>query len=1128
MANVSEKGLKSGGFNPNIYIRKIVLNTGGAVDSRRPGDVDRSAPISEFRRQDGSLVYQPRTQQKTTDGSGATKVALHLQVKDIVNANTRQSSWLTDLNGRARTLGYVLQSTNPRLTAELISGSYMDQLPVRIPENYNKLVDYDIIEFSLAKTPNDRTMPSVNTSTGNTIVSLNKEVQFNVPQENPDHLTYFVMMQKMPSQTRQRTTNTHSMIVVEKVFDNSLPVDSSFVYKDTQNSIWSGPVHHNADQGWMEGALHGNWQHDTLSRHSVSNFKLQDARIFSRIEGYKLSLGAPKGNRNTFVSDLLVSKNKDGTASLVFTVDHLSYMASHSKFGKLYSDSSPALQSQLLKESKILELSMARQRVSPRVALNEAESGRGLLGGLRGEGPLEVFALSADRGGILQNRRRYTLKGEGFNKSANLEADQPVPSGYQLGGSIREIRVDRGAKLRTFAVADGEISRITDGKYQYGVRVEFKDGAFPYLQSKLSELRKTIALMTSYLAVAEKRPNHLALTGEFSPSFARSQASTLRTIPVWMGSISVFMEALDLLTDIQGGEKTAIAKSLYSLISPELGTLDNLRAFISSMERFGEKFEKLIGASRSFHAEGRSSIGQSTATSNLKMETKFSNIIDSNSSKGTGFDYFGLGALSSPGPRTITPQQLKERIDTELARYEGNLYDASELVNDFSFMTAPGASALTSEATRYSYLAPAFFELSDTSINLLSENKDGLDCASVTAVIQEVLSSPTNRALDVTPNRRTLGLLRKGGTGPTTERLEELSDVYATVAADGGVIVNEPLSDPIVESARVRRSTPRTNSSDGYLGGSNAFATSTDPLQPTTTQEPSPRLANSLSVLKDLFKLKTESGKNTEPIRTTSLNEISFDLSRPDNFINKRVRANAQLVALSSANASVTNTLQNLPTQIKLLTRNKNRVYDDSSFRMSAGTDAQTDAFIYNFAMIRVVEYMFGYEQGDMKRPIWKRLDTRTLDTMRKGLICRIKRYVDPNTNIGAFEGLDAVPVYDEIFILAPGDASPRRSTATFPKVVLKEAAILQGFPKKDFTSGPRRATTRRLVSLEREKKSLEGSVEYLSSEVPGAPTSLRGRTSGLPRASRPDSSTVASTPELGARSRIRRRNGGY
>ena len=398
--------------------------------------------------------------------------------------------------------------------------------------------------------------------------------------------------------------------------------------------------------------------------------------------------------------------------------------------------------------------------------------------------------------------------------------------------------------------------------------------------------------------------------------------------------------------------------------------------------------------------------------------------------------------------------------------------------------------------TRYSFIAPKYFKVIGTVVDLLSENKDSIDFTSVTATIRSILDNPANRDMDVYIERDAIGLLRKTGTGPTTERLNALTAVLESAAADEGVYIEKALERSILKTDPLASSQAESISSEEYLGSSNKFSTSTNEVPANTTRSVIGN-SDSLSVLQELFRFKNVATNKDVP-QSESLENISFDLTRNDNFINKRLRPELQPASEPGRPQAVAAALQDLPEQIKLLTRSKSRVYNDSSAMSTTITDSQTDAFIYNFSMIRVVEYLSGYEAEDARRPVWTKLNSEVMRSARSGLLCRIRSYLDSATNIGAFSELADIPVYNEYFILSREGIVAPTPPASLNQRNIAYNNLGSGFIASSYVGGAEGGIARRLISFENQVQQIEDQIEFITSSITGAPTSSTRRLSGV------------------------------
>ena len=114
-------------------------------------------------------------------GDGSINVTLNIQVKDVIDNETVTGFWLQDYNGRANSVIYIFQSTNSSLTNFLISENFFDSPTAQMPSDYKKLIDHDTRQISyLLATQSSRFTTVINSSTGNRIVSLNKNIQLQV------------------------------------------------------------------------------------------------------------------------------------------------------------------------------------------------------------------------------------------------------------------------------------------------------------------------------------------------------------------------------------------------------------------------------------------------------------------------------------------------------------------------------------------------------------------------------------------------------------------------------------------------------------------------------------------------------------------------------------------------------------------------------------------------------------------------------------------------------------------------------------------------------------------------------------------------------------------------------------
>ena len=137
--------------------------------------------------------------------------------------------------------------------------------------------------------------------------------------------------------------------------------------------------------------------------------------------------------------------------------------------------------------------------------------------------------------------------------------------------------------------------------------------------------------------------------------------------------------------------------------------------------------------------------------------------------------------------------------------------------------------------------------------------------------------------------------------------------------------------------------------------------------------------------------------------------------------------------------------------------------------------------------MVRVIEYLSGYEGGSVKRPMWKKLTQAELQGPYSAFrVCRIRKYTNAAVNIGIYDSMEHIPVYNEYFLL-----SGPRVRAVTKNSPAKSGRLSKGgesFSKGNFGRGAEREIFSQLLTLESQQKMLDYHMEYTVTEAPLAP----------------------------------------
>ena len=1026
MMKVDEKGLRSSAA-PSAYVGKIRLSPAAMISSKIDTSKDSSTQIVKTKHSDGTTKYQP--QDKPLDTLSSTE-ALHAEVEVLIpaisEANNYGFTWIDNPLAREKITLRVIQSTNRKLTEELIFNDYFDRPLRKFLDRYSDFIDYQIQEYTLDKLPNDKRKIVVvkNTTSGNQIDNFQQTLNFSIPRST-GHLTYFAVCE-IDVEYYQGPTKPHSPVSVERVMDNFELVNSSYFFSTSDGQLWSGPVHFHEPTGYMEGAFHTDAPHRALQRNTLINRKIQDTTIFELARNKEVNIFNSTTSPSSLFTDLYITRKDGGSVVFGFGFDHLGYMTNNSKYAGLFQKSSPETRRTLLSACPIVDISIVRDKVSVFKGSNRLDGSENLAKTENNSNLPDIIASSADKGGSLEKVRKFKLPGEFYNKTVEVKEDDLPPDGYELFGSVEEVDVYNLSNFRMFTGEDANMASITEGSYQYSVRIQIRDGAKEFLRVRLSELQAAISLLKDYQVEASNKVNYNSVTQRFRRSFIRQQydnkiypilnltdqANILERIremtgpsnvQPWLYSIVKYAETLSFATNLDAAEKSKLILQSYSVLSPLTGRLEDIEMFISMMEELEEKLGEKTSESSFAHTKDKSSISQNHKSSFLNIDVSFKQLFDSSIVRDTGFDYLGI-VDDTVGFTRITKTQYRDRVNQELDRYGKNLFTEEELVKEFEFLSSDNAKALLDKSTSGADLGPSKLSIAGKHTDLLSQKVDSLDYVATNSVIQNTLSLNEGGKIKAIPDDKTLGILSQTGKGTSESRIKNIAEVQQKSAQLVGF---EP---PLTKGSMAKAT--NTISSQKILGKDNAFANKRTTIEDLTVKQTQPAAKSTAVVVSKIMRTINTSDNLQKTSDVKGDQNISFDLKNDNNFISKRI------IPSQKTPQDITNMLKNMPQQQKLLTLRKERLYNDAAAKATTNDDTKTDGFIFNFGMQRRVEYLSGFRENFLKSPTWEALTLDVLDQTVGSLVCRIRKNNDPNLNIGEYLLFDSIPVNNEYFII--------------------------------------------------------------------------------------------------------------
>lgn len=763
---------------PNVYIKRITLETSGLPL------VERDPHIGHDRE---NLSLQNAAQQELSNKT--LKVSLDLLLKEKLS-NDVIGSWFSNQDIEKYLVIKVFQSTDPQLTEVLSAGSdavnlidpsmtvptndilyqlAYQKLEVSSPEDLNERLErvarfkkISIAQNTEGNNSNIYRFKSYVDDNGNKNFNITYRTEFSIENSNPDHLSYFAVcsfdIEAITEDFNLKVDNLtikkmNGKMTSDIVIDNKKVVSKTYVYYDPETKVWAGPVHKQGNKWFSKSSPQPNSV--PLIRTLVKNTKIQDFRVrnnikrildfsfvdeqLSDLENNKLSNGSTgmSYDRQTYFSEMYISRDKDGRDKFFFSVDLESAVRYNSLFGRLMDKPNLGIVDVLVQNCYISSMNIYRRRVKEDASSNSA-------GNITG---ISVFDNNEPWQLIVSSGETEWRKFQTVNNNTGTITE-------------RRIRMDENYQnVRHFSGMDKSMSLVSDGLYQYVVEIEITDSTVEYIKQKIRALSAARKQLQEYLSLStddsmsrylyEARDPHIDSPREYERSEGQiagsydlaSNSFTQYFINLmnekypnpfeapWNTSAAIYADALHLFTGVlaNSASRNEILTTLSSYLAPSTGNPTGIATVIELIEQMVAILKRTIGtADTAVSDRYPSNSSQIPSGQNLAAVSKrtfkithaFDTVFDSNEVKGVGIDYLSSGKDNTPnvnGLRVVTGQQYAERINLETLRFYKTKNPSIDLIYSGEKITE-GDSVRT---TQFGYLTPSRVDLPKQSVLLI-------------------------------------------------------------------------------------------------------------------------------------------------------------------------------------------------------------------------------------------------------------------------------------------------------------------------------------------------------------------------------------------------------------------------
>ncbi len=483
----------------------------------------------------------------------------------------------------------------------------------------------------------------------------------------------------------------YGAIKSENVFVGGQIQQTSFLYKERDGTVWSGPIHeHNGK--FMGGSYHTSDPHPTLTKESVLNTKIIDKRSGA------LSLRPELNFKDKpMFSELSTSYTDKADLIGMFSLDMRTLILTKTKHGRKMFGVSKDLFELFARSISINSFEIRRQQVRLKVAntkLGTRKFGQKLVGSYR------AVATSVENNGRLVGR-----------------------------SNVSQIFITPDRLIKSYQFTDEEMTERTRGEFRYEVAISFSDSTEVFLNNLVYQMEKNISNLKAkreFLFRPQRydRDNNRLVSGTEVPSIFES-------------AIENYYQNLSIVYNIDDEHKGEMIENKKKGFKSDNYTNNDALNFISDYSdllikirnRFDihKKTERLSGGKK---ATKVITPGMIFANHVFKETVKFDNVVAS-------YDF--LGVQSNKSLATFTKAGYQERANMEASRFFDE--SKSSMSEDLVDLDSKDMEAIQDlDSAKMGFLSPLNFkfksEIKDLT-SLQNLDSDGISVNFITHVTEK-------------------------------------------------------------------------------------------------------------------------------------------------------------------------------------------------------------------------------------------------------------------------------------------------------------------------------------------------------------------------------------------------------
>ena len=666
---------------------------------------------------------------------GQLKVTVRLYLKEIVDKEFktfwfRQGGIYDFLKIR------IVQSLSAGATTdivknftEILPGGHLETISNQKSEGAASSIVHKDIKVNSLLQPlfKYKSLSAKNTS----VYDIPFEVTFNIPSDNPQHLSYHAICfidsnspdgRRVSNKLQARSSGRPSSELI--ISGGKLTDTTRYYTNEGTGKVHLGPMY--SQEGKIySGTSPGIGQNQVLAINRIPNIKIKDYRIIDEFEkipldfknsdtdsirpskqlALKPKVHYNKKNDDVFFTNLFLNHRNDGSAVFSFGLHINRVFKNYSYYNKIMQNSDDRLASSLVGSSYIRSIKVVRRRVEEELLGTDRFGLKALKEFKKPDGSCDEH--------VVVETKSHRLRDIINNK--RLKAEHIDPSTFEMVGSIKvtDMAVNNKTNLIYFSCYDKQLSKVTDGVYQYGVHVDIEDGTKARLISFYRSLERARYKYERYCSLARMMGyNHY--NKKYSVGFmnvARQQGLEEDVETPWLTMLKEFNSAINIFMghrkEINGEFMARLMRLLYSLSCPISSDSSEPFIVLSLVDKFLRKIADLLDVETNRQEVFRKktsglytkTIGETSPLPVFKLEKYFgaslsgrsntnlsSELVDASARRDFGYEY--ISNTVSPKQRqargfagkttevvvdddyeTYSVDEIKDRFETETFRY---------------------------------------------------------------------------------------------------------------------------------------------------------------------------------------------------------------------------------------------------------------------------------------------------------------------------------------------------------------------------------------------------------------------------------------------------------------------------